>query len=89
MPTKLIVYGDPEFAAFMWREVEDDPCNVDGDDVAVVDMRPGDVFTVEWLGFELVDSERVTHVKVMHETSAGQPVKMSYTGWVPHDKIKF
>jgi hypothetical protein len=91
---KLYLYADAEFAALMWREIEldMDAPEQDDDDVMLVKMKCGDLYEVEWLGFEMIEEEKVTrvHMKQTFKTSSrilGLDPSLNYEGWIPAARL--
>lgn len=91
----LNVYADAEFAAIMWQEVEsDDTFTESSDEVTFINMKFGDKYEVEWMGFEWIEGEKVTCVKL--DQRFGNTYSTTFykhpkpiIGWVPASKFKF
>lgn len=92
--TNINLYTDPEFAALMWQEVEsDDTFTQSTEEVNILILQKGDTFEVEWLGFEMVDEERVTSVRMVQKFGGPFDVTLrnpmvDCTGWIPDTRFK-
>ena len=83
------IYGDPEFAALMWQDVEDDLEVEESDEVVRLHFVKGDKFQIEWLGMELVDDLIVHYVELTQPFGllSSEKTKIRYKGWIPNNRL--
>lgn len=95
--SQIYLYSDPEFAALMWPEVEadvEDNVPLQEDDVVMISLRKGEKWEVEWLGFEMVEEEKVTNARFVqnfgHNMSEILNIPtLNYEGWIPYSRFQF
>lgn len=83
------LYGDPEFAALLWKEVEEDFEADESEDVVRLHFVRGDKFRIEWLGMELVDGEVINYIELTQAFGSLDldKTRVKYKGWLPSSKL--